>query len=187
MGLCGLLTPLVAFSAIAISIALSPWFSWARNALSDLGALNSPVWPIFNTGLVMAGLLASRFSYGILRGAEGGLEKAGSVLLLAGSVSLALIGLLPEDTGLPHFLVSVAFFFLTPLGFLILGLRDLRGPNRAYSALMVIFSLASLTTWASWACFRPPVGIAVPELIAALLSSASLVLLTSKALRGTGA
>jgi len=187
MGLCGLLTPPVAFTAIAISIALSPWFSWARNALSDLGALSSPVWPIFNAGLVVAGLLASRFSYGILKGAEGGLEKAGSVLLLAGSISLALIGLLPEDTGLPHFLVSVAFFFLTPLGFLILGLRDLRGPNRAYAPLWSLFSLASLAAWASWALFRPPMGIAVPELIAALSSSASLVLLASKALRGMGA
>jgi len=160
--LCGMLTPAVAFAAIGASIALSPWFSWARNALSDLGALGSPVWPIFNTGLLVAGLLASCFSYGLLRQARRGLDKAGSAILLIGSISLALIGLLPEDTG-----IGISEF-LSP-----------RGKRRASSGLLAsALGGTSLLTWATWALLSPPLGIAVPELAAAVLISAALIALS---------
>jgi len=177
-----MLTPAVAFAAIGASIALSPWFSWARNALSDLGALGSPVWPIFNTGLLVAGLLASCFSYGLLRQARRGLDKAGSAILLIGSISLALIGLLPEDTGLPHLTAAVAFFLLTPAGLMVIGISEFlspRGKRRASSGLLAsALGGTSLLTWATWALLSPPLGIAVPELAAAVLISAALIALS---------
>ena len=36
-GLCGLITPVFTLTLIFVSIALSPWFSWHDNALSDMG------------------------------------------------------------------------------------------------------------------------------------------------------
>jgi hypothetical membrane protein len=35
--LFGMIGPPMAHVSIGVSIALSPWFSWERNALSDLG------------------------------------------------------------------------------------------------------------------------------------------------------
>ncbi len=189
-GLCGLLAPVVAFTAIGISIAMSPWFSWARNALSDLGALNSPVWPVFNTGLVVAGLLASCFSYGLLRRARGGLGRAGSVVLLIGSFSLVLIGLLPEDTGLPHLAAAVAFFLLAPAGLMVIGISEFLGPGgecRASSGILASApGAASLLTWAIWVLLGQPLGLAVPELVAAVLISAALVALGLEMARASG-
>jgi len=45
----GIVGPIVSYVLIAVSILLSPWFSWQRNALSDLGhSTKSNVSPIFN-------------------------------------------------------------------------------------------------------------------------------------------
>ena len=61
----GFFAPLIALVAIALSIAISPGFSWFENALSDLGhytrtdlgnfQLISAI--VFNSGLVITGLL----------------------------------------------------------------------------------------------------------------------------------
>ncbi len=54
----GIAVPIVSFVSIAVSILLSPWFSWKVNALSDLGhATRSSVFPIFKLGLLLGGFL----------------------------------------------------------------------------------------------------------------------------------
>jgi len=56
--LFGVFGPLLVYVSIALSLVLSPWFSWESNALSDLGhAVNSNVASIFNLGLLLAGFL----------------------------------------------------------------------------------------------------------------------------------
>ncbi|MEE9152300.1 MAG: hypothetical protein V3U20_10790, partial [Thermoplasmata archaeon] len=65
-GICGILSPLIAFTCIGLAILYSPWFSWTDNWLSDLGGFpgERPVWSahglssiLFNTGLIIAGIL----------------------------------------------------------------------------------------------------------------------------------
>lgn len=186
MGICGVLVPIVAFSCIGISIALSPWFTWRENALSDLGALSSPVWPIFDFGLIVSGALAVAFSYGLIGRLEERLGKAGGVIVLLGSASLALIGVFPEDFGFVHFAVSASFFFLVPVGLLVVGISRLRrtgGALRALWAILLALSLASLATWAPWAALKPDLGIAVPETIAAVLMAVPVLLLSLRMAR----
>jgi len=48
-GLSGIAAVATGFSAVLLSAASSPWFSWAENALSDLGVGGSGL--IFNGGL----------------------------------------------------------------------------------------------------------------------------------------
>ena len=56
--LFGVFGPLLLYISIAVSLVLSPWFSWETNTLSDLGhAVNSDVAAIFNLGLLLAGFL----------------------------------------------------------------------------------------------------------------------------------
>ncbi|MBS7609215.1 DUF998 domain-containing protein, partial [Candidatus Bathyarchaeota archaeon] len=117
----GMAAPLYTILSIMVSIAFSPWFSWTHNALSDLGV--SPVAPIFNSGLIVGGILSSLFSIALAR-AEGRsfLCLLGSIILFLASVSLASIGIFPESFGHLHFYVSVAFFVLLIIASIILGM-----------------------------------------------------------------
>ena len=186
MGLFGVLTPIVAFSCIGVAIALSPWFTWHENALSDLGAFSSPVWPIFNIGLVVSGALAMAFSYGLMERLPERLSKIGALITLLGSLSLALIGVFSEDFGLLHIAVSAGFFFLVPIGMLVASasrLRSVRGMLGALWGITLVLSLASLTVWAFWAILRPELGISVPEAIAAALVATPVVVIGSRMAR----
>ncbi|MEM4733673.1 MAG: hypothetical protein QXD70_04005, partial [Candidatus Bathyarchaeia archaeon] len=49
-GICGLLTPLMAFSCIFLAIYFAPEFSWTHNALSDLGVMPGVTAALFNYG-----------------------------------------------------------------------------------------------------------------------------------------
>jgi len=186
MGLCGILVPIVAFSCIGVAIALSPWFTWRKNALSDLGAFSSSVWPIFNTGLIVSGALAMAFSYGLFMRLEERLGKAGALITFLGSLSLALIGAFPEDFGFVHLAVSAGFFFLVPIGMLVIGasrLMSVGGALKTLWALLLVLSAASLATWAFWAILRPGLGISVPEAIAAALIATPVVVVGSRIAR----
>jgi hypothetical membrane protein len=46
-GICGILTPIVALSAIFLSVSYSPNFSWTKNWISDLGGrlIMPPMFP----------------------------------------------------------------------------------------------------------------------------------------------
>ena len=169
----------MAFSCIGASIALSPWFSWLDNALSDLGASSSPVAPIFNLGLVASGLLAVVFSAGLmeeLRGSKLGL--LGASLMLLTSISLALIGVFPEDVRPHHLLASVAFFVSSLLTFLVLGpiwLRKPGKPSRVLGAFMVASAIVGGLVWGLWECLGLGQGVAIPEVTSAALASACAV------------
>ena len=186
LALCGVLSPAAAFTAIGVSVALSPWFSWQRNALSDLGSLSSLTWPIFNTGLVLAGLLGSVFTFYLLKLLRGKIRQFGCLLLLLASLSLALIGVFPEETGRLHGAVALAFFILIPCALMVIGISALLWPNgfltRPLGLLKLACGLTSLLTWILWALLGAPMGLAVPELLAAFASSAGLVALSLRAI-----
>lgn len=174
-GLCGILVPIVAFSCIGVAIALSPWFSWLGNALSDLGAFSSPVAPIFNTGLIVAGILAIMFSFGLMRQLRASrLGLIGATFTLLTSISLALIGAFPENVRPHHFLASVAFFAFSLIMLLALGPTWLRRAGRAdrvLGAFMVASAIIGALAWGLWGPLGLGPGIAIPETISAGLVS----------------
>lgn len=57
----GVAAPLVALGEILIATLVSPSFSWASSALSDLGRPGAPTALIFNWGLIGGALLALPF------------------------------------------------------------------------------------------------------------------------------
>lgn len=120
-GLAGLLAPVIAFGSIFAAIATAPWFSWTDNWLSDLGGVpgSSDLWTsrgttslLFNGGLAVAGLVALVWARGMERHFIGGgvAGRIAAVLSYVSSMSLALVGLLPETTGVWHSVVSRIFF-----------------------------------------------------------------------------
>ena len=82
--LFGFLGLLAVYLSIGISILFSPWFSWQRNALSDLGhAVKSGVAPIFNLGLLFGGFLIIIYVLMVFR------ERPVSSAILVASISMA--------------------------------------------------------------------------------------------------
>jgi len=170
-GLCGIAAPILIFSLIFVAIGLAPGFNWNRNALSDLGV--GATAQIFNSALIAGGLLLFIFSIGLRQTLpRGALSLLGTILLSLGMLVLSGIGLFPETAGSIHLYLSVAFFTLLSLSFLLIGVSDLRQQkSRASGMLTILTGLLVALIWALHWSIRLG-GVAVPETISALLGSA---------------
>ncbi len=169
----GLASVVVAYASIALAIAVSPWFTWTGNWLSDLGA-HMPSAPIFNLGLIVSGALATVFSVNLVSETRGA-GRVGALLLTAGAVSLCLVGALPEPVGRAHLYASVAFFTLSSLALIVLGAAVTVMGKHVQG---VMTSLAGVTSAVSMLYPRPWPGGAIPEIIASSMFSAVLVYLS---------
>ena len=109
--LCGLIAPIIVLPLILLSISYSPWFSWTRNALSDLGVHEVAI--LFNSALMIGGVLALIFAFGLMQILhKSKMGFTGTLALIAAAISLFAVGFFPETAGRIHFYVSVAFFTL---------------------------------------------------------------------------
>ena len=57
--LLGIIGPALAFLFLGASILSAPWFSWSKNALSDLGYALRETAVTFNFGLAISGLIVA--------------------------------------------------------------------------------------------------------------------------------
>lgn len=180
---CGILTPIIAFTCICAAMALYPQFSWIDNALSDLGVVEGAVSMIFNGGLMVSGILALAFAIGVQSYLnKSTIGKIGAFLFALDAIALIAIGAFPENTA-PHFPASVAFFILFPIAMLFIGVvltkRD-ENPMAAFSFLAAIFSIA---VWVFQYAVGFGKGVAIPETLTALAVSAWALVLGFKMLR----
>ena len=84
-----------------------------RMTLSELGDRTPGGALLFNSGTVIAGVLAFLFAIGLYRTlSTTPLGRMGSGLLAIASVLLIGVGLFPIHTGLPHTFFSYAFFIV---------------------------------------------------------------------------
>ena len=105
--------------------ALSPWYDFGGNYLSDLGVGEGAF--AFNIGVMSAGLITIPFAWGlwnILR--EHILGKLGSVVCALAGIFLFLVGVFPEDQVPTHYIVSVSFFASLGVALMILALPMIR-------------------------------------------------------------
>ncbi|MEM0121743.1 MAG: DUF998 domain-containing protein [Nitrososphaerota archaeon] len=178
IGIVGLLSLVVAYSSIALSISISPWFSWMENALSDLGA-RQPSNVIFNLGLMLSAVLAFFFLIGLRRLHKGALGTVGVTLYALSTISLFMIGFFPETAGIIHYYVSVTFFVFVALTLIIFGAYNLIYPPRSVvlgTALLLLSAIAIVVWLFPWR------GVAIPELIASLTISALVVIMSVRML-----
>jgi len=162
LGWLAVIGPLWALASIWISISLSPWFAWRNNAVSDLGV--HAVAPLFNSSLVICGIMCAVFSAGMAMRPKRALERLGMAILLLASISLVGIGLFNEHWSPHHMVFSVAFFVLLLVASLILTpyfmLRRATLPlavGGLATMLLVVFD------WAAYAAGALGPGVAVPE------------------------
>lgn len=166
----GILSAVMAYPFIMVSIFLSPWFNFYDNALSDLGniARNRSVAYVYNSGLIIAGSLVSLFALLISIRYRSWKYLPWSALLMITGVSLALVGVFPEDAGRIHGLVSTVFFFMMALTMLVYSLCAWPLRSSAIAIAAFAFSLASILVWSiewSWK------GVAIQETISSLMAS----------------
>jgi hypothetical membrane protein len=156
--LLGIVAPLVAVFFIAVSIVLSPWFSWGSNALSDLGhSVKREVAPLFNFGLLLCGFLMILYSFTSFRKHA----KYTSYVLVIVGLTLQLVATFDEVYGALHFLVSVLFF--AALGFASLSYAVEKRSVLAFAALAV-----GSVSWILYGLDIYSAGIAVPETVSSM-------------------
>lgn len=172
-GILGIVSPLIALATIALAILLSlSWFTWEGNALSDLGNYDNgiPAAIIFNSGLVLTGLLLLVFSYVFVRTITDLPTKIGMIPFFIALVFLMLIGILSENAGSIHFTVSVGFFGSFPFAMWFVGLVWLRYRSLWwFSIISILLPFFSIYMWVGWygGAFPLWTGNAIPEITTA--------------------
>ena len=182
--LSGLIAPLIALMCIALSILLSPNFSWVENALSDLGHwTRTDIGPnpfvralIFNLGLISTGTLLIIITLVFMRELGDKLTIVALFPFLLAVGFLAMIGLFSEDTLVHigddslHYIASLGFFITFPLAMWFMGISWLRFPRVRWFSIVSLFLLCmSIFLW--WGTYRsifPWTGVATPEFLTAL-------------------
>jgi hypothetical membrane protein len=160
--LFGVIGPLLVYIFIGISISLSPWFSWERNALSDLGhAVKSGVAPIFNFGLLLTGFFLMIYAVKVLKE----YARWTGYSLVISAFSLQLVAVFDEVYDPLHSVVSILFFLSLGITSLLYAVE-----RKSYSAVAA-FTIG-LILWISYWAKIYSAGVAVPETI----SSAAVLL-----------
>lgn len=151
----GLIAPLIAVISVGISIAVSPWFSWKRSALSDLGhSIRSEAAPIFNFGLLLTGILLIIYVVIVLKD----YLKWTSYNLLISAFLLQTISVFDETYGVLHFIVSLLFFIS-------LGFSSFFYALEKKSYLAIASLIIGVFSWIFFFTKMFDIGIAVPETI----------------------
>ncbi len=160
-----ILGPAVAYALIAYSISLSPWFSWASDALSDLGhSTASAAAPYYNFGLFMGGFLL--LAYGLLNLR---LRRPFTALgLVLAALTLQSVGMFDEIYGALHGFVSVAFFALLWATMILYAVE-------ARSLATVAPVVAYMLVWALYWMGIYGGGVAIPETASSAVTTGWLV------------
>jgi hypothetical membrane protein len=172
-GLCGVITPLVAFACILLAIAYSPQFSWTENALSDLGVQEGLTAPLFNYGLIISGAMSLVFASGILALLRNKLVgKVGSFTFVLATLALIAIGIFPENARPMHYFASVAFFALIPIAMLVLTWAFVQIAGSKVALFTLLTAIVAAVPWVIQLAEPYVRGVAIPETISALSASA---------------
>ena len=144
-----------------------------NNALSDLGVQPGITAPLFNSGLVVSGLLFTFFATGLfpLLG-KSVIGKVGAAVFVLACVALVCIGVFNEHFSPTHYIVSVMLFVLLPISLLILtGAFWLTG-HKGLSVFTLALALAAATPWILEFTVHYVSGVAIPEFVSGLAGAA---------------
>jgi hypothetical membrane protein len=164
-GWFGIATPILSLTLVFVSVAMSPWFSWHANALSDMGVSATP--NPFNFGLIAGGLLYIVFAIGLWKwiSVDSSVATIGKVALMLGSIALPLIGVINEDFDRLHYIVAATYFLATPLGYLLIGAVMLKRGEQVPGLLTIAAGIAAILA----ITLVPHQKIAVPEILASVI------------------
>jgi len=183
-GICGFLTPIIAFALIFSAIASYPEFSWTDNALSDLGIVEGNTAVLFNSGLLAGGVLCITFATGLLVYLKKHVAgKIGASIFILASIALFAIGVYPENISPTHYIVSVMFFTLLPISMLIITGAFWLMHKARMAAFTLLVAVAAATPWVLYFATNYAPNVAVPEAVSAFAGAVWAAVLSGKMLR----
>lgn len=139
----------------AAAIAVNPWFSFARNAMSDLGnPANGPLYWLYNYVLIVSGALYAAYFAAVFRR----VRPRTSLLLFVASLFLVLVGIFHEGFGRLHYYVSV-LYFVNGLA----GLASYWGERGSLYGIVGFY--VSLTVFALQYTRLVVMGVCIPEIV----------------------
>ncbi len=113
----GLIGPTAGIGSILAAAELSPWFSWSKNALSDI--LKHPMAPLFASGVIEAGISTMVYSICLAKSlTDRAANKIGAGLLAFSGAALSAVGL---TSGIEHAVAASIYFFSAPAGLMVFG------------------------------------------------------------------
>jgi len=170
---------LAAYPFILVSIALSPWFNVYNNALSDLGntVSNGQVGYVYNTGIVLAGVLSVSFVVLLSREFRNPLVYVWTVPFAISGIDLALVGIFSENTGHIHGTVSEVFFLMIVVSMLAYSYVSWPLGSPRIGAVALAFGILSAIIWfVSW----PWSGVAIQEAVTSGMTAVFLLLVAAR-------
>jgi len=183
--ICGFLVPIVAFGCIGVAILSYPAFSWVNNALSDLGVVAGVTAPVFNFGLLAAGLLCFFFAvtglFSYFKSRVVG--KLGVGFFAVAAVWLMAIGVFNESFWPTHFIVAVLFFVTLPVALLVLTVALYLQREVKLVVFTLISSMMAAAPWVFYVIVPYVPNVAIPELISSLIGSIWIVALSYRMLK----
>lgn len=183
-GIAGVLTPVSALIFIGAAIASYRWFSWTRNALSDLGIISGWTAGLFNFGLFLSGLLALNFAIGLfIMFRKSIIGKVGASIFVLACLSLEGIAFFPENMRPFHYIFSVAFFVLMPIALLVIAGYYLNNRQRQMAAFTLLVAIVAVIPWVLQFTVPYVQNVAIPEAVSAAAGSAWTLVLSYKMLK----
>jgi hypothetical membrane protein len=175
----GLVGALAAYPFIVASVALSPWFNVYNNALSDLGntVTNGQVGFVYDAGLILSGGLVLAFAVLLSKGSPDRRIMVWTVPLMVAAFDLAMVGVLSENTGHIHGVVSEIFFLMIVVAMLAYSYVSWPLGSPRIGAVALAFGILSAFIWFnSW----PWSGVAIQEGVTSGMTAVWLLLVASK-------
>ncbi|WP_224447045.1 DUF998 domain-containing protein [Haloprofundus salilacus] len=161
----GRVAPVVTLGSILAATVVAPWFSWSRDALSELG-VDPATALLFNGGLILGALLALPYAVPLWTAATTRAAHLVAVFFALTGVAMGLVGVFPMDTS-PHGAVAVSFYLLLTATLAVDGAVRRR---TATGRLSLVFAVVHLLSWAAWADgWFPGSGLALPEFVGAVI------------------
>ena len=137
--------------ALILAEIYYPNYNVSTNYVSDLGAncpgsstvgcvINQPTSMIFNTSIILLGVLILVGAYFLQRGFH---DRPATVMIALAGVGAMGVGLFPETTGIWHSVFSLIVFLFAGLGALVTA-RLQKKPLFYFSIILGIFTLVAL-------------------------------------------
>jgi Predicted membrane protein len=159
-----LIWPWITIFLIILNILISPWFSWYKNALSDLGVHQYGF--IFNSAIFTEGIINGVYFF------FHGKNSRQRYLIVIGSFSLSLVGVFNENFHLLHLIFALIYFIFMPI-YIILNSAYTENLNKFFNIIIGTASLLVIIVGilSSFRLIPRILGLGVYEMLEAVLIS----------------
>ncbi len=163
--ICYLSSLIIVYSGIFLSVYLWGDFDWSYNALSDLGTRENTAM-IFNTSLILGGLLFAVFGGFLLKLVDEFPEQNLAVNIVLAGISLLFVGVFPSSSvqGV-HILFALLYFF-----FLLVIMTNIFTIYHLKKLKIRCFSFASIFIFIISGLLYSYIGLATSEIISSTLA-----------------